>query len=301
MVSTSTASWSSPRPWTSQASGRSVGSTRIDTLPMSSDSSRCSTWRAVTFDPSLPASGEVLIPSVIDRLGSSTVIAGRATGLSTSARVSPIVTSARPAIAQISPGPTSTASTRSSASLTNSSVIFTLLDRAVDLAPRDVLALRDRAFLDPAQREAAEVGGRVEVGDERLERVTRLVGRRGDLVEQELEQRLEVAALDAGVGGRPAGAGVRVDDRELDLGLVRVEVEEQLVDLVDDLLDARVGPVDLVDHEDHRQPRLERLAQDEARSGGAGPRSRRRAGGRRRPSSTRARPRRRSRRGRGCR
>ena len=63
----------------------------------------------------------------------------------------------------------------------------------------------------------------------------------------------------------PAGLGVAVDDRELDLALVRVEVEEELVDLVHDLLDARVGAVDLVDDEDHRQPRLERLAQDEAR------------------------------------
>ena len=62
-----------------------------------------------------------------------------------------------------------------------------------------------------------------------------------------------------------AGLGVAVDDRELDLLLVGVEVEEQLVDLVDDLRDARVGPVDLVDDEDHRQLRLERLAQHEAR------------------------------------
>ena len=68
-----------------------------------------------------------------------------------------------------------------------------------------------------------------------------------------------------GVERRPARARVRVDDRELDLLLVGVEVEEQLVDLVDDLGDARVRAVDLVDHEDHRQPRLERLAQHEAR------------------------------------
>ena len=58
---------------------------------------------------------------------------------------------------------------------------------------------------------------------------------------------------------------VAVDDRELDLALVGVEVEEELVDLVHDLLDPRVRPVDLVDDEEHRQPALERLAQDEAR------------------------------------
>ena len=36
IISTSTASCSSPRPWTSQRSGRSPGSTRIETLPTTS-------------------------------------------------------------------------------------------------------------------------------------------------------------------------------------------------------------------------------------------------------------------------
>ena len=91
------------------------------------------------------------------------------------------------------------------------------------------------------------------------------VRRRGHVRDEQLEQRPQVLALDALLERRPAGARVRVDDRELDLLVVGVEVDEQLVDLVDDLLDARVRAVDLVDDEDHRQPRLERLAQDEAR------------------------------------
>ena len=71
----------------------------------------------------------------------------------------------------------------------------------------------------------------------------------------------ELVGVEAGV----AGARVRVDDRELDLRLVGVEVEEELVDLVDDLLDPRVRPVDLVDDEHDRQLQLERLAQHEPR------------------------------------
>ena len=63
----------------------------------------------------------------------------------------------------------------------------------------------------------------------------------------------------------PTRARVRVDDREVDLRLVGVEVEEELVDLVHDLLGARVVAVDLVDDEDDGQPRLQRLAEDEAR------------------------------------
>ena len=108
-------------------------------------------------------------------------------------------------------------------------------------------------------------------------------------------------ALHALLGRGPAGLGVRVDDRELDLRLVGVEVEEQLVDLVDDLADARVGAVDLVHAP--APPAAAPRAPCAARSASAAaaPRRRRRAASRRRPSSARARPRRRSRRGRACR
>ncbi len=47
--------------------------------------------------------------------------------------------------------------------------------------------------------------------------------------------------------------------------LVGVEVEEQLVHLVHDLAHAGVGPIDLVDHENHGQLGLQRLAQHEPR------------------------------------
>jgi hypothetical protein len=79
------------------------------------------------------------------------------------------------------------------------------------------------------------------------------------------EERLEVVGELVRRGARAAGARVRVHDRELDLGLVRVEVEEELVDLVHDLLGARVRAVDLVDDEHDRKSALERLPQHEAR------------------------------------
>ncbi len=117
MISTRIASCSSPRPWTSQVSGRSVGSTRIETLPIVSAISRSWIWRAVSLVPSLPASGERLMPTVTLIDGSSTVITGSGFGFAMSARVSPIVTSGVPATAMISPGPASAASMRSSDSV----------------------------------------------------------------------------------------------------------------------------------------------------------------------------------------
>ena len=137
-------------------------------------------------------------------------------------------------------------------------------DAAVGLAPGDLLAGADRPVADPAERQAAEVGRGVEVGDVRLQRVVVLVLGGGDPLQHQVEQGGEVGPLDPFLQRRPAGFGVGVDDREVDLLGVGVEVDEELVDLLDDLGDAGVGAVDLVDDEDHRQLRLQRLAQDEA-------------------------------------
>ena len=95
--------------------------------------------------------------------------------------------------------------------------------------------------------------------------MARVVRGCGNGREQRVDERLQVVGELVGLQARLAGARVRVDDRELDLRLVGVEIEEELVDLVDDLLRARVVAVDLVDDEHDRQPRLQRLAEDEAR------------------------------------
>ena len=69
----------------------------------------------------------------------------------------------------------------------------------------------------------------------------------------------------AGIGAGGARPRVRVEHREVELLLGGVEVDEQVVDLVQHFLRPRVGPVDLVDHDDRRQAALERLAQHEPR------------------------------------
>ena len=63
--------------------------------------------------------------------------------------------------------------------------------RPVGLAPHHVLALADLTVAHAAHGEAAEIGRRVEVGDERLEgHVFVELGRR-DVLDEQLEQRLE--------------------------------------------------------------------------------------------------------------
>jgi hypothetical protein len=113
-------------------------------------------------------------------------------------------------------------------------------------------------------RETADICGRVEVRDECLQRMAGLKGRSRNVLVDDLEQRLEVSALHRRIERGTSRPGVAVHDGEFDLLLVRVEVQEELIDLVHDLLGTRVGAVDLVDHEHHRQAPLERLAQHEA-------------------------------------
>ena len=129
IISTKIASWSSPRPCTSHVSGRSVGSTRIETLPIVSSRKRSFTMLAVNLVPPLrPATGDVLIPIVMEIEGSSTVITGKAMEFSGSANVSPIVMSGKPATAMMSPGPALSAGTRLNASVMRSSTTFMRVD-----------------------------------------------------------------------------------------------------------------------------------------------------------------------------
>src|SRR5262245_47329167 len=78
----------------------------------------------------------------------------------------------------------------------------------------------------PSARDARDLaGGRARAGDGRATAATPL-----------LSVRTTATAF----------ARVSVDDRELDLRLVGIEIEEELVHLIDDLLDPRVVPDDLV-------------------------------------------------------
>ena len=76
----------------------------------------------------------------------------------------------------------------------------------------------------------------------------------GHMLAQQIQERSEVSTLGGRIERRASSPGVGVDDRELDLRLVGVQIEEQLVYLVDHLPDPSIRPIHLVDDENHRQP-----------------------------------------------
>ena len=97
------------------------------TLPTSSGSSRFFTRRAVSFVPSRPASGDVLMPIVIDSAGSSTVMTGSGRGIVGVGQRLADVMSSMPATATRSPWPASSTGTRVRCSVRNSSATLARL------------------------------------------------------------------------------------------------------------------------------------------------------------------------------
>ena len=65
--------------------------------------------------------------------------------------------------------------------------------------------------------------------------------------------------------------GVGVDDREVDLLVIGIEIHEQLEDFVEDFVDAGIGPVDLVDHDDRLASRIRAPCASTKRVCGIGP------------------------------
>ena len=178
----------------------------METLPSTSRSRRALIWREVRNLPSRPASGDVLTPKVMRSVGSSTSRRGSGRGSAGSVIVSPMVTSGMPATATISPGPASAISSRSMPWAVVSDVTVpvrvtvrpgsTLPSVALGLLAddADALAHADRAVPDAADGHAPHVVVGRQVGDQQLERVVGLVGRRRRVLDEQVEQRPQVRA-----------------------------------------------------------------------------------------------------------
>ena len=139
------------------------------------------------------------------------------------------------------------------------------MKRAVEFGDDDVLAGVHLAVEDARDRQASEIVAVVEIRDQNLQGPGRIAFRHGDRLQDGVEQRAQIRAAALDVGGSGAGLGVRVEHGEIELLFLGVEVDEQVVDFVEHFLRARVGAVDLVDDDDRRQVRFERLAEHVAR------------------------------------
>ena len=132
------------------------------------------------------------------------------------------------------------------------------------VAHRDLLILLQHAALHAADGDAAHELVVVDGADQHLERLIQIGLRRGDIVQNGVEQRLQVSAhhVRGVAGGAVAGGAEQHGTVQLLVG--GVQIQQQLQHLVNDLVDALVGPVDLVDDHDDTVTQLQRTAEDKA-------------------------------------
>src|SRR5262249_50402720 len=118
---------------------------------------------------------------------------------------------------------------------------------------------------DACNSEPAKIVTVVEIGDKDLQRVGGITSRRGDVPQYRFEQRPQSAltcavALEGGC--RNSCSRVCIDDRKIQLFLGRVQIDKEIVDFVQDLLNACIRTVDLIDDNNRGELGFQRLHQN---------------------------------------
>ena len=132
------------------------------------------------------------------------------------------------------------------------------------VAHHDFLVLLQGAPLNAAYGDTAHELIVVDGADQHLEGLIHIRLGSGDILQNGLKQGLEVGAHHIGrIGGGALTAGA---EQHGGIQLLRggVQVHQQLQHLVDDLVDALIGAIDLVDHHDDPMAQLQSLGEHEA-------------------------------------
>ena len=122
----------------------------------------------------------------------------------------------------------------------------------------------DGAALDAAHADAAHIVVVVDGGDQQLERALRVALGCGNVLHDAVEQRAQVGAGLAPVGGGRAVSAGSEDDGAVQLLVGGVQLHQQLKGFVHDLFAALIRAIHLVDDDDDLQIQLQRLLQHEA-------------------------------------
>ena len=133
------------------------------------------------------------------------------------------------------------------------------------VADLDLLILLYYAALDAADGNAADILVIINAGNEHLERAVNVLLGLGDVLEDGVEQGLEVCARNLGRVACSALTAGAEQHRGVELLVGRVKIHKKLKHLVNDLVDALVGAVDLVDNNNDSVAKFECARQDKSR------------------------------------
>ncbi len=234
-------------------------------LVRSSFSSRSFSFREVTCSPSRPENGEEFTENTIESVGSSMRRRGSGEGSSASVMVSPIPIPSTPGETDDVAGagflrlvPVEPGEGEEPGDARALDEVSLLRDRHIVTGPKPPAS-------DAADGEPAEIVAVVEVRDHQLKASLALRRGRGELLQDGIEEQLQVGVFSVWLRPRRALAGVGIEDGKVELILCRVEVDEQIEDLVHHFLDARVLAIDLVHHHQDGKLQRKRLSQNVAR------------------------------------
>src|ERR1017187_2461408 len=135
---------------------------------------------------------------------------------------------------------------------------------AVALGDGHVVAVLEGAVDHAADAQAAEIIAVIQVGNQHLQDAIRVAHGRRNVLHDGVEQRPQIGGRIFHLALGEAGLGDGVEHRKIELIFRGVEVDEEIVDLVEDFLDAGIRPVDFVDDDDGRELIFQGLAENVA-------------------------------------
>ena len=131
--------------------------------------------------------------------------------------------------------------------------------RTVDLRQIHLLANLERAVEHAPDGQTTEIIRVVQIRHQNLQvAISRARGRR-DRLKDQLKQRLEVRARNREVHRRRTSLAVGIDHREVQNRVIRIQIDEQVIDLIQHFLATCVRAVDLIDNDDRGQLCFKRL------------------------------------------
>src|ERR1035441_4753318 len=132
---------------------------------------------------------------------------------------------------------------------------------AVALGDGHVVAVLERAVDYAADTEAAQIVAVIQVGDEHLQHAVRVAHGWRDVLHDGVEEGPQIGGRIFHFALGDAGLGDGVEHRKIELVFGGVQVDEEIVDLVEDLRDAGIRPIDFVDDHDGGKLVFQRLAE----------------------------------------
>ena len=134
---------------------------------------------------------------------------------------------------------------------------------AVIVADGDHRILFDDTGIDTADADSADIVIISQGAYLHLQRFIHPVRIRIDMADDRFKQRIDVVVGITRIVADDTASGDTIEDREIQLIIIGIEIQEKIIDLIDNFVDSGILLIDLVDQKNRSQTCLKRLLEDE--------------------------------------